>query len=382
MNYEEAMNFIQNTNKFGSVLGLDNIKELLERLGNPQDQLKVVHIAGTNGKGSTLAFLAGIFRESGYRAGRYVSPASFCYEERFRINEENISKEDLCFYMEKIKKISEEMVRDGMSHPTMFEIETALSFLYFLDKKVDVVLLETGMGGRLDATNVVKKPIAMIIASIGMDHMQFLGDTIEKIAAEKAGIIKEGCPVISYNNQESVNEVIKEKAKEMQDLIYKIKGEGDTIGGVLTCVIKGCPIGLGQPVFGKLHAALGNAMLSINAAKAFEYGDGFKGLKQKGSEQNDVFYNNNGRIETRTNHSGGIQGGISNGQDIFFRVAFKPVATVLMQQETVNIDGIDTTLKARGRHDPCVLPRAVPIVEAMAAMTILDYYLLDRMTQL
>lgn len=123
-------------------------------------------------------------------------------------------------------------------------------------------------------------------------------------------------------------------------------------------------------------------MLSINAAKAFEYGDGFKGLKQKGSEQNDVFYNHNGRIETRTNHSGGIQGGISNGQDIFFRVAFKPVATVLMEQETVNIDGIDTTLKARGRHDPCVLPRAVPIVEAMAAMTILDYYLLDRMTQI
>ena len=226
MNYEEAMNFIQNTSKFGSVLGLDIIKELLERLGNPQDQLKVVHIAGTNGKGSTLAFLAGIFRESGYRAGRYVSPASFCYEERFRINEENISKEDLCFYMEKIKKISDEMVRDGMSHPTMFEIETALSFLYFLDKKVDVVLLETGMGGRLDATNVVKKPIAVIIASIGMDHMQFLGDTIEKIAAEKAGIIKEGCPVISYNNQESVNEVIKEKAKEMHCKVTFVNSEG------------------------------------------------------------------------------------------------------------------------------------------------------------
>ena len=137
-----------------------------------------------------------------------------------------------------------------------------------------------------------------------------------------------------------------------------------------------------EPVFGKLHAALGAAMLSINAAKAFEYGDGFKGLKQKGSEQNDVFYNNNGRIETRTNHSGGIQGGISNGQDIYFRVAFKPVATVLMEQHTVNIDGVDTTLKARGRHDPCVLPRAVPIVEAMTAMTLLDYYLIDRTTQL
>ncbi len=172
------------------------------------------------------------------------------------------------------------------------------------------------------------------------------------------------------------------KAKEMEELIFKTKGEGDTIGGVVTCVIKGCPIGLGQPVFGKLHAALASGMLSINAAKAFEYGDGFKGLKQKGSEQNDVFFNNCGRIETKTNHSGGIQGGISNGQDIFFRVAFKPVATVLMEQHTVNIDGVDTTLKARGRHDPCVLPRAVPIVEAMAALTILDFYLIDRTTQL
>lgn len=172
------------------------------------------------------------------------------------------------------------------------------------------------------------------------------------------------------------------KAKEMEDLISEVKAEGDTIGGVVTCVIQGCPIGLGQPVFGKLHAALGNAMLSINAVKAFEYGDGFKGLKQRGSEQNDVFYNHNGRIETKTNHSGGIQGGISNGQDIFFRVAFKPVATVLMEQHTVNADGIDTSMKAKGRHDPCVLPRAVPIVEAMAAMTLLDYYLIDRTTQL
>lgn len=226
MNYEEAMNFIQNTNKFGSVLGLDNIRELLERLGNPQDQLRVVHIAGTNGKGSTLAFLAGIFRESGYRAGRYVSPASFSYEERFRINEENISKKDLCFYMEKIKNVAEEMVKDGLSHPTMFEIETALSFLYFLDKKVDVVLLETGMGGRLDATNVVKKPIATVIASIGMDHMQFLGDTLEKIASEKAGIIKEGCPVISYDNTKGVNEVIKNKAKQMHAKVTFVNSAG------------------------------------------------------------------------------------------------------------------------------------------------------------
>ena len=186
----------------------------------------MVHIAGTNGKGSTLAFLAGIFRESGYRAGRYVSPASFYYEERFRINEENISKKDLCFYMEKIKNVAEEMVKDGLSHPTMFEIETALSFLYFLDKKVDVVLLETGMGGRLDATNVVKKPIATVIASIGMDHMQFLGDTLEKIASEKAGIIKEGCPVISYDNTKEVNEVIKNKAKQMHAKVTFVNSAG------------------------------------------------------------------------------------------------------------------------------------------------------------
>jgi len=173
-----------------------------------------------------------------------------------------------------------------------------------------------------------------------------------------------------------------EKTKEMEEYILKVKEAGDTIGGVVTCVITGCPIGLGQPVFGKLHAALGQAMLSINAAKAFEYGDGFQGLDRKGSEQNDIFYNHNGRIMTRTNHSGGIQGGISNGEDIYFRVGFKPVATVLMEQETVDSQGMNTTLKARGRHDPCVLPRAVPIVEAMTALTLLDYYLIDRTTQL
>lgn len=214
MTYEEAMNFIQNTNKFGTVLGLDSIRELLARLGNPQEQLKIVHIAGTNGKGSILAFLASVFRESGYRAGRYVSPASFSYEERFRINEENISKEDLCYYVEQVKDVSDDMVNDGMAHPTMFEIETALSFLYFRDKKVDVVLLETGMGGRLDATNIVSRPICTVIASIGYDHMQYLGNTITEIAGEKAGIIKEGCPVVSYNNDREANEVIKAAAEE------------------------------------------------------------------------------------------------------------------------------------------------------------------------
>jgi chorismate synthase len=173
-----------------------------------------------------------------------------------------------------------------------------------------------------------------------------------------------------------------EKAGEMERLIAEMKAQGDTIGGVITCVIKGCPVGLGSPEFGKLHAQLGAAMLGINAAKGFEYGDGFDGITSRGSELNDVFVpsseNGVGNVTTLTNHSGGIQGGISNGQDIYFRVAFKPVATILQQQDTVDIDGNATVVKAQGRHDPCVLPRAVPIVEAMAAMVILDHYLLNK----
>lgn len=171
-------------------------------------------------------------------------------------------------------------------------------------------------------------------------------------------------------------------AKRMEQLILDVKADGDTIGGTVTCVIKGCPIGLGEPAFDKLHAALGSAMLSINAVKGFEYGEGFSGLGQRGSEQNDIFYNDNGKINTRTNHSGGIQGGISNGQDIYFRVAFKPVATQLRVQPTVDKDGNETSIEVKGRHDPCVLPRAVPVVEAMAAMVILDYYLINKTTRL
>ncbi len=237
-------------------------------------------------------------------------------------------------------------------------------------------------GGRSSARETISRCVAGALAKIALKQ---IGVNITAYTSQVGPIRLENDYSdydLSQIEDTSVRCPDKEKAKEMEELITQIKAEGDTIGGVITCVIKGSPIGLGQPIYGKLHAALGNAMLSINAAKAFEYGDGFKGLKQKGSEQNDIFYNHDGVIETHTNHSGGIQGGISNGQDIFFRVAFKPVATVLMEQHTVNIDGIDTTMKAKGRHDPCVLPRAVPIVEAMAAMTILDYYLIDKTTQL
>ena len=169
-----------------------------------------------------------------------------------------------------------------------------------------------------------------------------------------------------------------EQAAAVIRLIEQVKAEGDTIGGVITCVVKGCPAGLGEPEFGKLHAQLGAAMLSINAVKGFEYGEGFAGVTARGSEQNDAFRSEEGRITTATNHSGGIQGGISNGQDIYFRVAFKPVATLLREQITVNSQGEETTLTARGRHDPCVLPRAVPVVEAMTAMVILDAFLLNK----
>ena len=173
------------------------------------------------------------------------------------------------------------------------------------------------------------------------------------------------------------------KAAEMEQLIKQVKGEGDTIGGIITGVITGVPVGLGEPVFSKLHAMLGAAMLSINAVKGFEYGDGFDFATRRGSEVNDAFTTDSeGHVSTATNHSGGIQGGISNGEDIIFRVAFKPVATLLRDVNTIDKDGNSITLKARGRHDPCVLPRAVPIVEAMAAMVILDAYLLNKTTRL
>ena len=237
-------------------------------------------------------------------------------------------------------------------------------------------------GGRSSARETISRVVGGALAKIALRQ---LGVSI-KAYTSQVGPIRLEDDYTAYDLDLIENNPVRcpdpDKAKEMEEYIYQVKEEGDTIGGVVTCVIQGCPIGLGQPVFGKLQSALASGMLSINAAKAFEYGDGFKGLKMKGSEQNDVFYNNAGRIETRTNHSGGIQGGISNGQDIYFRVACKPGATVLMEQHTVNIDGQDTTLKARGRHDPCVLPRAVPIVEAMAAMTLLDFYLIDRTTQL
>ena len=170
-----------------------------------------------------------------------------------------------------------------------------------------------------------------------------------------------------------------EAAREMEAYIREIRSQGDTVGGVVECVLQNVPVGLGEPVFDKLHAELGKAMLSINAVKGFEYGSGFAGTALKGSQHNDLF---NPDGSTKTNHSGGIQGGISNGMDIYFRVAFKPVATIMQKQQTIDSKGESLEMQGKGRHDPCVVPRAVPIVEAMAALVMADYYLLNRISKL
>lgn len=237
-------------------------------------------------------------------------------------------------------------------------------------------------GGRSSARETISRCVGGALAKLALKQ---LGISIQAYTSQVGSIALENDYKkydLSLTETNAVRCPDLEKAQEMEKYIAQVKAEGDTIGGIIACVVKGCPAGLGEPAFGKLHAALGHAMLTINAVKGFEYGEGFNGICQRGSEQNDIFFNDGGVVNTRTNHSGGIQGGISNGQDIFFRVAFKPVATLLQEQPTVNLEGEDTLVKARGRHDPCVLPRAVPVVEAMAAMTLLDYYLMNKCTRL
>lgn len=236
-------------------------------------------------------------------------------------------------------------------------------------------------GGRSSARITIARCVGGALAKLALRQ---LGIEI-KAYTSQVGPIKLEKDYRKYDldliEQTAVRCPDKEKAAEMEALIDEVKTAGDTIGGVITGIIKGCPVGLGEPEFYKLHAQLGAAMLGINAAKGFEYGEGFDNMTARGSEQNDVMIANDSSAWL-SNHSGGIQGGISNGQDICFRVAFKPVATILQPQNTVDIEGQSTTFKAQGRHDPCVLPRAVPIVEAMAAMVILDHYLLNQTIRL
>ena len=233
MKYTQALEYIENINRIkGSVMGLKSIRSLCEELNNPQDKLKFVHIAGTNGKGSTLAFVSTILKESGYLVGRYISPTIRQYRERFQVNAKIISQTMFCELLEKVKTACDSMVERGLEHPTAFEIETALAFLFFEKKGCDIVVLETGMGGIDDATNVVNTTVLSILTSISMDHMQFLGDTIEKITQKKCGIIRPGVPVVSSNSDERVVNVIEENCRKMQssiafldnDSITQIKG--------------------------------------------------------------------------------------------------------------------------------------------------------------
>ena len=233
-------------------------------------------------------------------------------------------------------------------------------------------------GGRSSARETIARVVAGALAKCILKNY---GISIHAYTSQVGSIKMDESQDIHFRNIEKnpVRCPDLQKAEEMIALINEVKNAGDTIGGIISCICKGIPAGLGEPVFGKLQAALASAMLGINAAKGFEYGLGFDSALHRGSEINDVFIkDSDGNTKTKTNHSGGIQGGISNGESIYFRVAFKPVATLLQEQKTVDKDGNETVLKAAGRHDPCVLPRAVPIVEAMAAMTILDYYLLNK----
>lgn len=212
MNYDEALSYIHSTYKFGSKLGLENISYLLNLLGNPQKDLKCIHVAGTNGKGSTCTMLSYILKDAGFKTGLFTSPYLEDFRERIQLDNELMEKDDLINAVSVVKAAITIMVNEGKNHPTEFEIVTAIAFYYFNIKQVDFVVLEVGMGGRLDATNVIKKPEVVVITSISKDHSDYLGDTVEKIAYEKASIIKKGCQVVVYPQKGSVYNVIREMA--------------------------------------------------------------------------------------------------------------------------------------------------------------------------
>lgn len=232
MNYSEARKFVEETTKYGSILGLEAIKTLLDELGNPQDKVKIVHVAGTNGKGSVFTFVQNVLLKAGYHVGRYASPAVFEYREIIQFDGKNITEEEFAKYMANVKSACDRMVSQGKHHPTSFEVETALAYLYFSNKPCDIVLIETGMGGETDATNVEKEALCSVITSISLDHMQFLGNTVEDIAKVKAGIIKENSDVVVSNQGESIINVIESQAAVKNSKVvvanepYNIKIDG------------------------------------------------------------------------------------------------------------------------------------------------------------
>jgi chorismate synthase len=237
-------------------------------------------------------------------------------------------------------------------------------------------------GGRSSARETAARVAAGAIAKLFLKHY---GITIQAFVSQ-VGDLKLVKPYHELDLGKTEENIVRcpdpATADRMIELIDEVRKDRDTIGGIVSCVVKGTPVGLGEPVFDRLHADLGKAMLSINAVKGFEYGSGFEGVKMRGSEHNDAFYQEGIRVRTRTNHSGGIQGGISNGEDIYFNVAFKPVATIMQDQESISESGESVVVSGKGRHDPCVVPRAVPIVEAMAALVLADHLLISRTNKL
>ena len=215
MNYKDTLEYIQSLNQYGSVLGLDNMLRLCDKLGHPEEKSTFIHIAGTNGKGSTAAYIAHMLMAAGFRVGRYVSPTITDYRERFQIGTRMITQKDLCEYTERLKVVCDELVAEGFPHPTPFELETALGFLYFSEKDCDYVVLEVGMGGATDATNVIPAPVACVWTSISMDHMGFLGKKLTDIAEVKSGIAKRGSLLISSNQEPEVEAVLQKQAAQV-----------------------------------------------------------------------------------------------------------------------------------------------------------------------
>ncbi len=226
MDFLQALEYLDTLYGLGSDLGLKRVMILMDKLGNPQKKIKTIHVAGTNGKGSTCAMLSSILIEEGYNVGVYTSPHLEEYNERYTINKEKISNEDFGKYMTVVKEKCDELNAEGIGQPTIFEVVTALGFLYFAEKNIDYLLLEVGLGGRMDATNVLENPLISIITSISKDHMEYLGDTLEKIAYEKGGIIKENCPVVLYTQTDEVYGAIKEIAWEKGAKLYYAKNQG------------------------------------------------------------------------------------------------------------------------------------------------------------
>ena len=223
MNYQESLKYIEETHKFGIRLGLENMSKLLELLGNPQDKLNIIHVAGTNGKGSTCSFITSILKECGYKVGLYTSPYLETFTERIRINGENIPEEDVARIVTLIREKIEQMVSEGYSYPTEFEIVTTMAFYYYCEQEVDFVALEVGLGGRYDATNIIKKSDVSVITSISLDHVGILGDTVAKIAYEKGGIIKENGVAVVYNQSDEAKNVIKDICKEKNAKYIEVK---------------------------------------------------------------------------------------------------------------------------------------------------------------